>query len=100
MMDRARIFFPGIDPRLDHLENKKIITDRHSRIDHFAFEIDVTLFDPRRLHVRRLHRCEMKGLELIHRPAGGIAACHRLFVNSTVGILITHSFVTFKVSNV
>ena len=48
MMERAGVLLSRIDPRLDHLQNKKIVPGRHPLIDHFAFEVGITFADHRR----------------------------------------------------
>src|SRR5664280_2084244 len=66
MMNRPWPLPARINPRLDHLQDEKVVLVDQFSINHLAFQTGITLGDERGLDDRRGHRREAKGCELVH----------------------------------
>src|SRR3989337_4591459 len=90
MMDRPWRLPQRVDPCLEYLEDEEIVLRHHARIHDLAFEICIALHDER--------RCDQGGglggkPEVLPQPTAFAAS-------STVGMLITHSLVAFRIPKV
>jgi hypothetical protein len=100
MMDSPRVFPCQVDPRLEHFQNEEVVSGYHPLIHHFAFKIRIALVDQRRFNARGSSLRQPEDLELVDLSSGCVPQPTTFSASSTVGMLITHSFVFLRMSNV
>jgi hypothetical protein len=99
VMNRPRMFPRWINPGLDDLQHEEVIFGGQLSINDLAFQAGITLGDERGIDARGGHRREAKSLNLSTCSPEAFPQATTFFASSTVGMLMTHSRVAFKVSN-
>jgi hypothetical protein len=98
MMNGPWVFPRRFGPGFYNLQDKKAVFGCHPRINHLAFEIGIALADERHLDAgsgvsRKCLNLSIRFPEMFPQPI-------TLAASSTVGMLITHSLVAFKMLKV